>query len=318
MRFFCFLSAFFFLLLQNSCAPGEKKVTIGYVQISEDPVLDEAKAGVFRALADSGYVIDDNIKVIENNAQGDLSMINTILQSFQSQNVDLIITNSTPCMAAAAQVIRSIPVVFTVSFGPEQIGMKSTPENLYGVFDPLKAPEYVDLMMACMPRLSRVGIPYNNAEPNAEYSFNIFKSEFLKRGIAVVAAPITGSNEILQAGQYLVDQNIDMMLVAADNTVYLGLPVLAKLASEKQIPLFASDPRQVEKGAAVGFGVNYDQWGYQSGIKAVELLNQHSYSIEQITPIVNYELVINQLASSKQGLAIPDEIKERAHLIINE
>lgn len=57
-----------------------------------------------------------------------------------------------------------------------------------------------------------------------------------------MAAPITGSNEILQAGQYLVDQNIDMMLVAADNTVYLGLPVLAKLASEKQIPLLLPIP----------------------------------------------------------------------------
>jgi putative tryptophan/tyrosine transport system substrate-binding protein len=154
----------------TACNQSLKKITIGYVQITQDPVLDAAKAGVFRALSDSGFVIGQKIKVIDNNAQGDLSMINTILQSFLSQNVDMIITNSTPCMATAAQTVHSTPVVFTVAFGPEQVGMKTIPENLYGVYDPLKSVEFVDLLLECIPNLKKVGIPYNNAEPNAEYS----------------------------------------------------------------------------------------------------------------------------------------------------
>jgi len=242
-----------------ACQPAEKKITIGYIQITQDPVLDAAKAGVFRALADSGYLDGKNIKVLDNNAQGDLSLINTILQSFISQNVDLIITNSTPCMIAAAQTVRSTPVVFTVAFSPEQVGMKKVPENLHGVYNPLNVRFFVDLLLECIPNLKRVGIPYNYAEPNAEYSVRVLSGEFARRGIALSTASVTSSNDLMQAAQYLAEQYIDVFVAAADNTVYLALPVLAKVASVQKIPLFVTDPMQTEKGAAIGLGVNYDQ-----------------------------------------------------------
>jgi len=299
-----------------ACEPGSKKLMIGYVQISPDPVLDTAKSGLFKALADSGFVDGDNIKVLDNNAQGDLSMINTILQSLQSQSVDMIITNSTPCMVAAAQSVRTIPVVFTVSFGPEQVGLKTMPENLYGVFDPLKASEFVELMLECIPDLKRVGIPYNNAEPNAEYSVKILSREFSSRGITLVTASVTSTNDILQAGQYLAGQQIDALVAAADNTVYLGLPVLAKLAKEHKIPLFVTDPLQAEKGAAIGYGPGYYQWGYQAGLKAVEILKGRSPAQNRIDPIFNYDLIINRRACTEQGLVVPEAVTKCANKII--
>jgi putative ABC transport system substrate-binding protein len=294
-----------------------KKVTVGYVQITQDPVLDAAKAGVFRALSDSGFVDGVNIRVLDNNAQGDISMISTILQSLLSQNVDLVITNSTPCMTAAAQAVRITPVVFTVAFGPEQVGMKTIPENLFGVFDPLKADEFVDLIIECIPNLKRIGIPYNNAEPNAEYSVKMLSKEFSARGITLVTASVASSNDILQAGQYLAGQQIDAIVAAADNTVYLGLPILAKLASEQHIPLFVTDPLQAEKGAAIGLGANYDQWGYQAGLKAVEILKGRTPYQNKIEPILNYNLIINSKACAEQGLQIPESVSARASQVIN-
>jgi len=300
-----------------ACQPAEKKIKIGYVQITQDPVLDAAKAGVFRALADSGFINGQNIKVLDNNAQGDLSMINMILQSLLSQNVDMIITNSTPCMTAAAQTVRNIPVVFTVAFSPEQVGLKTTPGNLNGVYDPLNVEEFVDLMMECIPDLKRIGIPYNNAEPNAEYSAKVLSKEFSERGITLVTASVTSSNDILQAGQYLVGQQIDAMVVSADNTVYLGLPVLAKLASGQKIPLFVTEPLQAEKGACIGYGANFDQWGYQAGLKAVEILKERSSSGNRIEPVTGYDLIINRKACAEQGLLVPETVKGRATRIIN-
>jgi putative ABC transport system substrate-binding protein len=299
------------------CQHGQKKITVGYVQITQDPVLDEAKAGVFRALADSGFVDGDKIKVLDNNAQGDLSMINTILQSFLSQNVDMIITNSTPCMTGAAQTVRTTPVVFTVAFSPEQVGMKTVPENLYGVFDPLKAVEFVDLILKCIPDIKCIGIPYNNAEPNAEYSVKVLSNEFSARGIKLVTASVTSSNDILQACQSLAEQKIDAFVTAADNTLNMGLPILAKLASDKHIPLFVTDPLQTEKGASVGFGASYSQWGYQAGLKAVEILKGRTSSMIKIEPILKYDLIINSKACTEQGLQVPESVKADATRIIN-
>jgi putative tryptophan/tyrosine transport system substrate-binding protein len=316
MRQFTFATICIALLALTACNQGVRKTTIGYVQITEDAVLNTAKAGVFKALADSGFVDGQNIRIIDNNAQGDLSMIVTILQSLKSQNVDLIITNSTPCMVAAAQSVSTIPVVFTVSFGPEQVKIKSIPANLYGIYDPLDVAGFVSMMQECLPGLKRVGLPYNNSEPNAEYSANVFTTEFEKRGIEVVKTTVNSANDLVMAGQYLKGQNLDAIIVAADNTVYMGLNVLGKMASESKIPLFVTDPHQAEKGAAIGMGVNYEHWGYLSGLKAVEILKGRTIQ-KSIEPITQLELLINKKACVAQGLVLPQSVIDKATRIIN-
>ena len=296
------------------CSPKQKKTTIGYIQITEDEVLNKAKKGLIDALRDSGFIDGQNIRIIDNNAQGDLSMIPTILQSFKSQGVDLIVTNSTPCMVAAAQMITDIPVVFTVAFSPAQVGMKTTPSNLYGIYDPLNAERFVNMMQECVPTLKRVGLPYNNAEANAEYAAKVFRSEFEKRGIEVVTATVNSANDLTMVGQYLSGQNIQAIVVAADNTVFMGLNVLGKIASESKIPLFVTEPNQVYKNAAIGLGVNYHKWGYFSGLKAVDILKGRNVT-NPIEPITETELIINKKACAEQGLIVPQSVADRASTI---
>ena len=304
----------FLMILVSACNGGPGKITVGYVQINEDVVLNVAKEGVFEALADSGFIVGETIKLIDNNAQGDLSMIITILQSLQARGVDLIITNSTPCMVAAAQLISDIPVVFTVTFGPSQMGLKTVPDNIYGFYDPLDSKNFADMLLEILPRTKRIGIPYNNAEPNASYSAEKFSKEFESRGIEVVKSSLTSVNDIVMVGQNLLAQKIDALIVTADNTVYSGLNALSKIAGEANVPLFVSDPLQAEKGAAVGMGVNYRQWGYLSGLKAVEILRGRTPA-KRIEAIEGTDFVINEKACMDQMLFVPPAIKGKARLI---
>lgn len=311
-----FILSFATCVLLTACQPGEKKTTIGYVQITPDPVLDAARDGVFKALKDSGFIDGQNISILEKNAQGDLAMITMILQSFQSQNVDMVITNSTPCMIAAAQTIKGIPVVYTVAFSPEQIGLKNPPTTLTGVNDELRVKEIVDVMLECVPGLKRVGFPYNNAEPNAEYSAKVLDREFAARGIEVIHAAVNSTNDIMQTTQFLVAKHIDALVASADNTVYLGLNALTKIASENKIPVFVSDPMQTEKGAFIGIGPNYSDWGYQSGLKAVAILRGSKPSDIPMEPTRKYQMVVNKKAADAMGLVIPQSVLDRADKII--
>jgi putative tryptophan/tyrosine transport system substrate-binding protein len=303
------------LVLCCACSQGEKKARVGYVQITQDAVLNAAKKGVFAALKDSGFVDGQNIQVLDNNAQGDLSLIPTILQSLQSQGVDLIITNSTPCMVAAAQSIATIPVVFTVAFSPEQVGMKATPPNLHGIYDPLDAKRFVSMMVECLPMLRRVGLPYNNSEPNAEYSAKVFSQEFESRGIAVIRATVNSPNDLMMVGQSLTSQRIDALISAADNTVYMGLNALARVAGDSKVPLFVTDPEQAKKGASVGMGVNYERWGYLSGMKAAQILKGLDVA-NKIEPITDTELLVNQKACRAQGLSVPQSVLDKATTVL--
>jgi putative tryptophan/tyrosine transport system substrate-binding protein len=303
-------------LLTTSCTKKTDKPVIGYIQITPDPVLDMAKSSLFKALADSGFVDGKNIKVIEKNAQGDLAMIPMILQSFISENVDIVVTNSTPCMVAAAQMVKNIPVVFTVAFSPEQVGLKQVPDNLYGTYDPLKASDFVDIVQKCIPGIKKVGYPFNNSEPNASFSAKVYGDEFRKRGIEVVTTSVNSPNDIMMAGQYLTQKGVEAMIVAADNTLYLGLNTLASVADKARTPLFVAEPNYVDKGAALGYGVRFDDWGYRSGLKVVDILKNRPDDTHKISALMDCGLIINKKAASKQGLTLPQELLDKADKII--
>lgn len=300
-----------------SCNGKKDVTTIGYLQIAQDPSLDYGKNGFLKALKDSGYVDGENIKIIDNNAQGDLSMIPTIIQNFISQNVDIIVTNGTPCMMSASQLVKDIPVVFTVAFSPEDMGISPVPDNLYGTYDPYDSKSFANMVLALKPGLKRIGLPYNNAEKNAEFSANKMINEFKSRGIEVVTTSVNTPNDIQTAGNYLCDKNVEAIYVAADNVINLGQGVLSKICCEKGIPLFASEPMNAEKGAAIGYGVNYTSWGYNSGLKAIQLIREEVIPAEKkIEPLKDMVLLINKSVLQKQNLAIPDTILKKADKVI--
>ncbi len=307
----------FVILLLNlwACNQDNEKIKIGYVQIVDDVVLNVAKDELFKTLADSGFVNGENIKIIENIAQGDLSMLPTIFQSLIAQNVDMIITCGTPCMIGATQAVRDIPLVFTVAFGPEQVGMKSIPHNLYGAYDPLNTSGFVSMMQEFLPDLKRVGMPYNNSEANAEYSAKRFSKEFSERNIQLVTGSVTNINDLVMVCQSLVSQDIDAILVSADNLIFNGLNVVIKIAEENKIPLFVSDIVQVDKGAAAGQGVSYKLWGRKSALKAISILKGRDV-IQNIEPFTEEEFTINLKACEKQGLIVPESLIEKADRLI--
>ncbi len=298
-----------------SCSKKSDKLKIGIIQITDDQVLDIARKHVIKALEDSGFKDGENIEIDYKNAQGDISNIVMILNSFKSSNVDLIITNSTPCMTAAVQNVKDIPVVFTVSFSPEQTGIKEVPPNITGFYDPFEMTEFVNFIKQILPNVNKIGIPFNPSEPNAVFASTKFKLEAKKIGLEIIEMPITNSNEIITAGQALSEKGIDAMVVAADNTVYSGLSTLSEICKNKEIPLFVTDAYQAEKGAAFGFGLDYSDWGYQSGLYAVEILNGASPVDLPISPLTNFQIVINKKFNDAIGLKIPDEISKKANKI---
>jgi ABC-type uncharacterized transport system substrate-binding protein len=91
------------LALVAAC--GTKQETtrsiIGFAQVSSALPLDDARDGFFRALADSGYVRDSTITILERNAQGDIPTLSLIMSEFKQQGVTHVATVSSVATQAA-------------------------------------------------------------------------------------------------------------------------------------------------------------------------------------------------------------------------
>jgi putative tryptophan/tyrosine transport system substrate-binding protein len=304
-------------LLLPSCTQkqGPRLFTIGIVQITEDALLDEARAGVRASLAESGYVEGKAYAVDYQNAQGEISNITLILKRFVAQRVDLVLTVSTPCMVAAAQLVKDIPVVFTVAFSPQQMGITQTPENMTGAYNPFDMRAFVDLMREVVPGLARIGAPFNSSEPNAVFAIRQLEAECKRRGLDLVSMPIFSSADLLLTSQALSQKGVGAFAIASDNTSYAAMDSLLLVAQRRKIPVFVTDPIMVRRGACAGLGVDYGQWGRESGkLVAAVIAGRKPHDLPLVALRADTP-VVNPGAAASQGVTLPLALLARAQIV---
>ena len=87
-----------------------KTYKVGICQLVQHVALDAATQGFKDALTDA---LGDAVTFDEQNAQGDSNTCSTIINSFVSNKVDLILANATPALQAAQAGTNEIPVLGT-------------------------------------------------------------------------------------------------------------------------------------------------------------------------------------------------------------
>ena len=92
-------------------AEESQTYNVGICQLVQHEALDAATQGfkdeVTKELGEDAVTFD------EQNAQGDSNTCSTIVNSFVSNNVDLILANATPALQAAAAGTSDIPILGT-------------------------------------------------------------------------------------------------------------------------------------------------------------------------------------------------------------
>ncbi|MFA4838074.1 MAG: ABC transporter substrate-binding protein [Candidatus Neomarinimicrobiota bacterium] len=298
------------------CGRSDALPTVGIVQILENPQLDQGRFGVVDALKKAGFVDGKNIRIDFQNAQGDLPTIDMILQKFVSEKVKLIVTISTPCLISACNNVKDIPVVYTIAFQPEVLGVKSVPPKIVGVYDPLETDRIVQLMRRLIPRLRRVGIPWNPSEMNARLAVESMKKTLTRNRIDIVEMAVAGTSEVYQAASALANQKVDAIVACSDNSVYAAIGSLVKVGETSRIPIFVLEPTIVQGGASVGLGIDYYDWGSASGELAVRILKGESAEDLPDVALEKKKLYLNLTHGKAQGLDFPPDLVKSADKII--
>ena len=153
----------------TSKAEGEKTV-IGICQIAQFDALDAATAG-FKEAVEKGLG-KDNVTFDFQNASGDVALCQTIVSSFVSDGVDMIMANATPCLQAAVQATESIPILGTsVTDYGSALSIKNfngtVGHNISGTSDLAPLSDQADIFTELLPEVKKVGLLYCSAESNS-------------------------------------------------------------------------------------------------------------------------------------------------------
>jgi putative tryptophan/tyrosine transport system substrate-binding protein len=298
-----------------------RQVTIGMMVIASVPALETVQASFIETLAEGGYVEGENLTIIRGNAEGDIATLNTIAQQFIDEEVDLIVTTSTPAAQAALNATQDmeepIPVIFTTVTNPYVAGIAAAPDDhpawMTGtqLWPPLE--ETFDVMFEINPDVAVLGYLYNPAEANSVAQTEEVQRIADERGVTLETATVSNSSEILTAAESLVARGIDMFYFTQDSTVASGSEAIVQVANANQIPIITNDIPTVAKGGAVAVGASLAEDGRVAGTIAVEFLNGLiDLATTDIQRVTEFDFFINRDGAEAQGIELPQSLIDRA------
>jgi ABC-type uncharacterized transport system substrate-binding protein len=296
-------------------SPG-RTYKMGVVYFAPEEGADLVLKALFETLAQEGFVEGKNLEVKRSHAQGDFTNIPALLQNYDSQRMDLIVTLTTPCLTGACAIVKHTPVVFTYVTDPIAAGAgKTLADHLprvtgVGSFPPME--DTIDMIQKLVPGVKSVGTLYNSSEANSRKVVSVARDMFTKRGIKLEEVTVTGSSEIFQAAQVLTHRNIQVIWVGGDNTVLQGFDAVAKAARDAKLPLIINDPEFTDRGALACVGLGWYQAGAAAGKLASRVLRGEDPTSIPFEEVAVKKVVLNQSVARTLGITFPPDVLKEA------
>jgi putative tryptophan/tyrosine transport system substrate-binding protein len=307
---------------EESTAKAEEEVPeVAILNLANVPSLTDIVDGFTTALAEEGYG-EGKVEIDSQNANGDISVAQSIAAKFADAKPDAIVTVTTPALQAAITATRpesTVPIVFGAVSDPVSAGAVesldgATGTNVTGVYNINPIPEILDVAQEMLPGLKTVGIIYNPGEDNSVADAKVMKEEAAARGIDVVERTADNSNNVQTAAQSIVGK-VETIILIQDTTVATAQAVVNKVARAEKIPVLAIDAILVEEGAVAGLGRDARDTGRQMAVKVIEILEGKKAGEIPLEPVLPASLVVNEEAARLTGFTIPSEVLARAKIV---
>lgn len=287
-----------------------KKLSIGICQLLEHDALDAATQGFKDAVV--AAVGEDGVEFNFQNAQNDIPTCSTIVNQFVTDNVDLIMANATPALAAAQSATGDIPILGTsiteygVALNIE--GFNGTVGgNISGTSDLAPLDEQAALITKWFPEAKTVGLLYCSAEANSQYQVDVVKAELEKAGLTATLYPFSDSND-LSSVCTTASGECDVIYVPTDNTVAANTGIIDNICRPAKVPVVAGEEGICAGCGTVTLSISYYDLGYKTGEMAVEVLvngaDISTMAIEYAEPTPKYnETICKELGLDVEAMA---------------
>jgi putative ABC transport system permease protein len=295
-------------------ASSRPRAIIGFAQPSSQLNLEEARAGFFRALQDSGLLRDSSIRIVERNAQGDIPTLGLIMSDFIQQRVTHVATISSIATQAALKTIDDRPIVFGAVANPYIIGAGTSQTqhrpNVTGAEIPLPVHDAIILAHEAFPDVKAWGTLYDPGDPFAEFYRHEASEGAKKAGVRYIEAACTSPGDIIAGIQSLIAQGAGGIMQIPSVMIGGGMPSIIVVTRQAHVPLVA--PSTSFKGVPVAFGISFFDNGYETALILMRVLHGEDPAKIPFYRSSKRTLIIDLAAAREYGITIPDAIVNRA------
>jgi ABC-type uncharacterized transport system substrate-binding protein len=295
--------------------PG-RTYKMGLVFFAPEEGAEACMRGIFDGLQELGFVEGQNLEVRRAHAQGEIANIPALLQNYDNQDVDLVMTMTTPCLTAACNTVRKKPVVFTYVYDPIAAGAGTTftdhVPHVTGVGSFPPVAETVDVIRQLVPGVKAVGTIYNSSEANSRKVVSVARDLFSKQGIKLEEVAVTGTSEVLQAAQVVAARPIQALWITGDNTALQSFDAIVKVAQDRKLPLINNDPEFADRGALACVGLGWYPAGKAAARLAARVLLGESPQHLPFENVAVKQVKLNDKVARQLGVTFPAALLKEA------
>ena len=296
---------------KNTASNGIKTYRVGICQLVQHEALDAATKGFMDQLKEE---LGDSVTFDEQNAQGDPYTCPTIINSFVSSDVDLILANATAALQASAAGTNKIPILGTsiteygVALGIDNFN-GTVGNNISGTSDLAPLDQQAQMVKELFPDAKKIGLLYCSGEPNSQYQVDTMKGYLEELGYECKNYAFSDSNDLAAVATSAAGES-DVIYVPTDNTVASNTGIIDNICRPAKVPVIAG-----EEGIAAGCGVatlsiSYYDLGVETGKMAAKVLKGEDISKMPITYVENVAKKYNKTICDELGITIPEGYEE--------
>lgn len=282
----------------------------------ESPPTEEALRGMDEGFREAGLLAGKDFSLQDTSAQGDLSVLPTLVDAARNDGTELLIVFSTPALQMAIQKFGHLPIVFCVVANPMLAGAGQDYShhlsNVTGVATLGPYAEMAGLLSRQFPGYRRVGTLFSPAEDNSVFAKDLFTEEAAKQGISVTPLPVNSPGELPDAALALASRPLDAIVQIPDNQTSSGFTAIGRAAARARKPLFTFIEAGVQQGAALGYVLDYRQAGYDAALKVVDILRGQSPANIPFSRPSRFRLIVSEENAHKLGMVLPPAILSQA------
>jgi putative ABC transport system substrate-binding protein len=273
-------------------------------------------------LKELGYVEGQALRFEYRFAEGHPERYAIIAAELVALPVDLILTSGTPAALAAKTATSTIPIVMGSVGDAVNSGIVSNlarPGGNITGFSALNVElegKRLELLKELVPRLSRVGMLANAANPLLNVSLKNLRPAAAVLGLSIDVFEIREMNEIDGALLKLVQARPQAAMIAGDLALLNSRRQIVETLAKGHLP--ARDPfrEYFAVGGLLVHGANLSVLFERAAGYVDEILKGAKPGDLPVQQATDFELLINLKTASTLGLTIPRTLLSRADEVI--
>ena len=339
------------LLLAPAAAQDNDNPTVAILRFGFTPTTSVVELGVLDMLQAYGFVSaeeklatlgprdtrtpslpdleGEHINIIWGDADFDLSTMNLLVDQILDQDVDALVTISSPAAQAAVNATFDMDeppaVLFAAVYNPYQVGIAESPcikpAHVTGSLAEVSYEEIVPLLLLQDPDIKTIGTIYNSTESSARYDAERIAEEGQALGLTVEVTAVSSLADLSPAAEGLVNKGIEAFLLPMDMMTWAGIPIISQIAAENSVPIFHAGIDAIYVGATVstGYFLYFDQGINVGRMLAAYLKGELDTATTGISiQTSDIRVAMSLEAATAQGFEISDALAERGDMLLDE